>query len=200
MHNPSLRGRAACPASVPLILEFWWIRISALPVNSSKPYFPGLCCPVFCWTLCHTVKRIETNKICLLRANNLAVAQWSRAGFILSRLRVRPPAARPISFLRCMRGMRNVVLFPIASHASKEPDGNRWEPLGLLIEWVKQSFLCRFQHAGFKMHLKVSGVRSRRGRDIYAPESLETAEGSSDRSCIRIPIMFEIKITPTEAK
>ena len=68
------------------------------------------------------------------------------------------------------------------------------------IEWVKQSKLRRFQRAGFRLHLKVGGARSRRGRDMCAPESLEKAEGSSDRSCIRIPIMFEIKITPTDAK
>ena len=60
------------------------------------------------------------------------------------------------------------------------------------IEWViKQSFLRRFQRAGFKMHLKVGGARSRCGCDIFAPESLETAEGSSN---------LEIKITPTVAK
>ena len=59
------------------------------------------------------------------------------------------------------------------------------------IEWViKQSFLRRFQRAGVRLHLKVGGARSRRGRDMCAPESLETAEGSSDRSCIRIPIVW----------
>ena len=68
------------------------------------------------------------------------------------------------------------------------------------IEWVKQSELRRIQRAGFRLHLKVGGARSRRGRDMCALESFETAEGSSDCSCIRIPTMFEIKMTPTDAK
>ena len=58
-----------------------------------------------------------------LQWSALAVAQWSRAGFVLFRPRVRPLAARPIQFFRFVRLLTS----------RKEADGN---PMALLIHLV----------------------------------------------------------------
>ena len=59
IYNLGLQGRAACPASVILILELRPIRIRASPVNSSNSCFPG---PVLLLRLLNIVPRPQTDQ------------------------------------------------------------------------------------------------------------------------------------------